>query len=472
MTTAYEHADGCDLCEAARITPWFHEDDICWIAECEICAVPMVVWRGHGVEPPAGELAHMHEQLAGVVARTLRVRALRRRQHAEHPGPLPRARAPGRWLLRPRPEAPHTGPNRDRAHPHDRSRHVRSEGRDLHRRRHVRGRRRAPVELLLSDGRRRRATARRLVAGTIADASDASSDAARCRSTRSSASRSRRSGRAPWRSIAPAAAAERDHLDGFARRERGARARRRCGTRAGIRPAQAADVGSASPAARRRGRARTRSRTSCGCNSRARNRARHLEVPGAEGLVELRAHRCRRGDVRLDHVHWLTDNRDLRNVDYDPALLAIAGIDRAQLPNLLPATSVIGTARASAGGRPRRRRRHPGRRRNARCAVGRHRLGCGARLRRAPLRRHVVVDHLSRAVQEDRSPARHRDASVAAAGQVLRRRRAGVGRRVCELAPGQRALPRRRVAGDARSRRRVRPHRRRSRRRVPAGAPA
>ena len=61
MTDGYERADGCDLCEAARITPWFHEDDICWIAECEICAVPMVVWRGHGTEPPAEELAHMHD---------------------------------------------------------------------------------------------------------------------------------------------------------------------------------------------------------------------------------------------------------------------------------------------------------------------------------------------------------------------------------------------------------------------------
>jgi len=33
-------ASDCDLCEAARITPWYHEDDICWIAECEICAGP------------------------------------------------------------------------------------------------------------------------------------------------------------------------------------------------------------------------------------------------------------------------------------------------------------------------------------------------------------------------------------------------------------------------------------------------
>ena len=61
------HDDDCDLCEAARITEWFHEDDICWIAECEICATPMVVWRYHGVNPPPDHLAHMHDQLANVV---------------------------------------------------------------------------------------------------------------------------------------------------------------------------------------------------------------------------------------------------------------------------------------------------------------------------------------------------------------------------------------------------------------------
>jgi hypothetical protein len=65
--TDWPHSDDCDLCEAARITPWYHEDDICWIAECEICAVPMVVWRHHSVEPPAEHLEHMHRQLASVV---------------------------------------------------------------------------------------------------------------------------------------------------------------------------------------------------------------------------------------------------------------------------------------------------------------------------------------------------------------------------------------------------------------------
>jgi len=61
----------CDLCEAARISPWFHEDDICWIAECTICATPMVVWRSHGTAPPAHELEHMAARLAEVATAEL-----------------------------------------------------------------------------------------------------------------------------------------------------------------------------------------------------------------------------------------------------------------------------------------------------------------------------------------------------------------------------------------------------------------
>lgn len=60
-------ADGrCDLCEAARITPWFHECEVCWIAECEVCAVPMAVWRSHGTAPPPAELEHMRLEVERV----------------------------------------------------------------------------------------------------------------------------------------------------------------------------------------------------------------------------------------------------------------------------------------------------------------------------------------------------------------------------------------------------------------------
>jgi hypothetical protein len=61
-------SDRCDLCEEARITQWFHEDDDCWIAECEICAVPMVVWRNHDRRPPDDVKAVLHERLGRVVA--------------------------------------------------------------------------------------------------------------------------------------------------------------------------------------------------------------------------------------------------------------------------------------------------------------------------------------------------------------------------------------------------------------------
>ncbi len=58
----------CDLCEAARLTRWFYEDDVCWIAECEICAVPMVVWREHSNAPSDDVKAYLHRHLATVVA--------------------------------------------------------------------------------------------------------------------------------------------------------------------------------------------------------------------------------------------------------------------------------------------------------------------------------------------------------------------------------------------------------------------
>lgn len=51
--------DDCPLCLAEKLTPWHHEDDVCWVADCTICATPMVVWKGHGTEPPEHERGHM-----------------------------------------------------------------------------------------------------------------------------------------------------------------------------------------------------------------------------------------------------------------------------------------------------------------------------------------------------------------------------------------------------------------------------
>jgi hypothetical protein len=92
----------CELCEAARLTAWYHEDDVCWVADCEICAVPMVVWKTHGTDPPEPDRTHMMAQLGRVAdevlgAATWSVDAVMRQIpdhfHAH-------ARDPGWWMRR------------------------------------------------------------------------------------------------------------------------------------------------------------------------------------------------------------------------------------------------------------------------------------------------------------------------------------------------------------------------------------
>jgi hypothetical protein len=56
----------CELCEAERVTDWFFEDDVCWVAECESCAVPMVVWRQHDPAPSEAIKSLLWSRLADV----------------------------------------------------------------------------------------------------------------------------------------------------------------------------------------------------------------------------------------------------------------------------------------------------------------------------------------------------------------------------------------------------------------------
>lgn len=41
-------------------------------------------------------------------------------------------------------------------------------------------------------------------------------------------------------------------------------------------------------------------------------------------------------------LHWATDNRDINAIRYDDAMLKLAELDRAKLPELIPAASVVG----------------------------------------------------------------------------------------------------------------------------------
>jgi xylulokinase len=52
------------------------------------------------------------------------------------------------------------------------------------------------------------------------------------------------------------------------------------------------------------------------------------------------------GLARASHdsitLHWVTDNRDIGAIAYDDALIDLAGLDRAKLPQLVPTGSVLG----------------------------------------------------------------------------------------------------------------------------------
>jgi hypothetical protein len=54
----------CELCRADRFTHWYFQDEHCWVADCEACSVPMVVWSGHGPEPSDDVIAHCLARLA------------------------------------------------------------------------------------------------------------------------------------------------------------------------------------------------------------------------------------------------------------------------------------------------------------------------------------------------------------------------------------------------------------------------
>jgi len=49
----------CPLCTAEHVTRWFSEDEICWVALCKTCSVPMVVAQKHGADVPPAVREHM-----------------------------------------------------------------------------------------------------------------------------------------------------------------------------------------------------------------------------------------------------------------------------------------------------------------------------------------------------------------------------------------------------------------------------
>ncbi len=48
------------------MTKRYFANDECWIGDCEICLVPMVVWRVHDAPPPPEGKRRLHDALRDV----------------------------------------------------------------------------------------------------------------------------------------------------------------------------------------------------------------------------------------------------------------------------------------------------------------------------------------------------------------------------------------------------------------------
>jgi Zn ribbon nucleic-acid-binding protein len=49
----------CPLCKAEKLTWWYYEDSLCWIADCKTCGVPLAVLKRHTTQPTPEEVEHM-----------------------------------------------------------------------------------------------------------------------------------------------------------------------------------------------------------------------------------------------------------------------------------------------------------------------------------------------------------------------------------------------------------------------------
>jgi hypothetical protein len=82
------------------MTTRYFDDETCWIADCEVCRVPMVVWRVHDVSPPPEVRAQLLERLATVADEVLGVGSWKVDDHMRN---IPdhyhaHARAPLSWF--------------------------------------------------------------------------------------------------------------------------------------------------------------------------------------------------------------------------------------------------------------------------------------------------------------------------------------------------------------------------------------
>jgi len=64
----------CDLCEAKKITKWYYESDLMWIADCKSCGIPMCVYKVHTQHVPIMDMDLMVTRVCKIFGNKVKLR--------------------------------------------------------------------------------------------------------------------------------------------------------------------------------------------------------------------------------------------------------------------------------------------------------------------------------------------------------------------------------------------------------------
>ena len=73
----------CLLCKAEKLTHWYHEDELIWIADCVKCKTPMVVIKNHTMDLSSKEFNYILKVIEELFGQNVYIRR-EQRQIKDH----------------------------------------------------------------------------------------------------------------------------------------------------------------------------------------------------------------------------------------------------------------------------------------------------------------------------------------------------------------------------------------------------
>jgi len=73
----------CELCGREKLTKWYYDCDLFWIADCKGCNIPMLIYHRHTMNVPIMDLFLMTKRINKLFGNNVKLR-LQARKNKEH----------------------------------------------------------------------------------------------------------------------------------------------------------------------------------------------------------------------------------------------------------------------------------------------------------------------------------------------------------------------------------------------------